>query len=153
MTVKEDFVQLFIVIWGCNFINFKKFKDLWNEDASRTVEGWTAQKKVFSRFIFKSTFAQGRGTVKGFAEAMLPKITVTNSEACQMFDSFQVGSIWYKFLFRFCGFCETVFEAVCIQGFKSRIERVVLFKAIREERPFEALRGSGWQRGQGHIFL
>ena len=57
MTVKEDFAQLFIVIWGCNVIDFKKFKDLWDEDASRTVEGWTAQKKVFSRFIFKSTFA------------------------------------------------------------------------------------------------
>ena len=129
MTVKEDFAQLFIVIWGCNFINFKKFKDLWDEDASRTVEGWTAQKEVFNRFIFESTFAQGGGAVKGFAEAMLPKITVTNSEACQMFDSFQVGSIWYKFLFRFSDFCETVFEAVCIKGFQRRIKRVVLFKA------------------------
>ena len=133
MTVKEDFAQLFIVIWGCNVINFKKFKDLWDEDASRTIESWTAQKEVFNRFIFKSTFAQGRGAVKGFAEAMLPKITVTNSEACQMFDSFQVGSIWYKFLFRFSDFCETGFEAVCIKNFEGRIKRVVFFKAIREE--------------------
>ena len=104
-----------------------------DEDTSRTVEGWTAQKKVFSRFIFKSTFAHRGGTVKGFAEAMLPKVTVINSEACKMFDSFQVGSIWYKFLFRFSDFCEPVFEAVSIKGFESRIKRVVLFKAIREE--------------------
>ena len=133
MTVKEDFAQLFIVIWGCNVIDFKKFKDLWDEDASRTVEGWTAQKKVFIRFIFKSTFAQGGGAVKRFAKAMLQKITVTNSEACQMFDSFQVGSIWYKFLFRFSDFSKTVFKTVWIKGFQSRIERVVLFKAIGEE--------------------
>ena len=122
MTVKENFVQFFIIVWGCNVIFFKEFKDLWDEDASRTVKSWTAQQKVFNRFIFKTTFAQGGGAIKGFAEAMLPKITVTYSEACQMFNSFQVGSIWYEFLFRFGDFCETVFEAVCIKGFES--ERV-----------------------------
>ena len=58
---------------------------------------------------------------------------MTNFEACKMFDSFQVGSIWYEFLFRFSDFCETVFKAVGIKGFESRIERVVLFKAIGEE--------------------
>ena len=114
MTIKEDFAQLFIIIRGCNVIDFKKFEDLWDEDASRTVKSWTAQQKVFNRFIFKTTFAQRGGAIKGFAEAMLPKITVTYSEACQMFNSFQVGSIWYKFLFWFGDFCETVFEAVCI---------------------------------------
>ena len=143
MTVKKNFAQLFIIIWGCNVINFKEFKDLWDEDASRTVKSWTAQQKVFNRFIFKTTFAQRGGAIKGFAEAMLPKITVTYSEACQMFNSFQVGSIWYKFLFWFSDFCETFFEAVCIKGFQRRIKRVVLFKAIREKGPFKALRGSG----------
>ena len=112
MTVKKNFAQLFIIIWGCKVINFKELKNLWDEDASRTIESGTAQKEVFNRFIFESTFAQGGGAVKRFAEAMLPKITVTYSEACQMFESFQIGIIWYKFLFWFGDFCETVFEAV-----------------------------------------
>ena len=88
MTVKKNFAQLFIIIWGCNVVNFKELKDLWDKVTSRTVESWTAQKEVFSRFIFESAFAKRGGTIKGFAEAMLPQITVTNSEAAQELDSF-----------------------------------------------------------------
>jgi len=59
--------------------------------------------------------------------------------------------IWYEFLFRFSKFGETIFKTGCIEGFESRVKRIVLFKAIWEERAFKAKRSSSWKRHGGDI--
>ena len=43
VTIQENFAKLCIIIWGGNVIHFKEFENLWDQDASGTVEIRTAQ--------------------------------------------------------------------------------------------------------------